>query len=265
MIKLPAKAQDRLTKGVKCFQPIVAQAKDKDINESDTVTIVTDILCNVFGYDKYSEITSEYAIKKTFCDLAVKIKDKVALLIEVKAAGLTLKDDYIKQAVDYGANAGIDWVILTNAVTWKIFKITFSKPVAKELIYEFDFCDLNTKKQADLEMLYCISKESVSKTSNNLLYEIAAQKQIMNHFIIGQLCLTDTVLDAIRRQIKKMSPEIKVQNDEIKEIMLSNVIKRDVFDGEKSDDAKRKISKFLRAQQKQKTTTKETKITNGEK
>ena len=114
-------------------------------------------------------------------------------------------------------------------------------------------------------MLYCISKESVSKTSNNLLYEIAAQKQIMNHFIIGQLCLTDTVLDAIRRQIKKMSPEIKVQNDEIKEIMLSNVIKRDVFDGEKSDDAKRKISKFLRAQQKQKMTTKETKITNGEK
>lgn len=163
MIKLPAKVQDRLTKGVKNFQPIVAQAKDKDINESDTVTIITDILCNIFGYDKYSEITSEYAIKKTFCDLAVKIKDKVALLIEVKAAGLTLKDDYIKQAVDYGANAGIDWVILTNAVTWKIFKITFSKPVAKELIYEFDFCDLNTKKQADLEMLYCISKESYLK------------------------------------------------------------------------------------------------------
>jgi hypothetical protein len=37
---------------------------------SDTVIIVTDVLAEVFGYDKYSELTAEFAISGTYCDLA---------------------------------------------------------------------------------------------------------------------------------------------------------------------------------------------------
>jgi predicted type IV restriction endonuclease len=88
------------------------------VNESDTVIIVTDMLCYVFGYDKYSEITSEFAVKGTYCDLATKIDGKVECLIEVKAAGLDLKENHTKQAVDYAANMGVDWVVLTNGCTW---------------------------------------------------------------------------------------------------------------------------------------------------
>ena len=36
-------------------------------------------------------------------------------------AGLALKDDYVRQAVDYGANAGIDFVVLTNSIKWKVY------------------------------------------------------------------------------------------------------------------------------------------------
>ena len=35
--------------------------------------IVADILSEIFGYDKYNEVTSEYAIKGTYCDLAIKL------------------------------------------------------------------------------------------------------------------------------------------------------------------------------------------------
>ena len=62
------------------------------MNESDTVVIVMDMLQEIFGYDKYSDITSEHAIKGTFCDLAIKLEGAVQLLIEVKAIGLELKD-----------------------------------------------------------------------------------------------------------------------------------------------------------------------------
>lgn len=103
MAAIPAKVKTRLTNGVKKFQPILNSAKSKDINESDTVVIITDILNEIFGYDKYSEITSEYAIKKTYCDIAINIGGKLRFLIEAKAIGLDLKDDYIKQAIDYGA------------------------------------------------------------------------------------------------------------------------------------------------------------------
>ena len=123
MSAIPAKILPRLTAGIKKFQTILNTAKAKDINESDTVVIVTDMLSEIFGFDKYSEITSEFAIKKTWCDLAIKVEDKVKFLIEVKAIGLHPKEDHIKQAVDYGSNYGVDWVILTSGIRWRIYKI----------------------------------------------------------------------------------------------------------------------------------------------
>ena len=248
MVTIPAKAKERFLTGLKKFQPILKKAKDKDINESDTVTIVSDMLCDVFGFDKYSEITSEYAVKKTYCDLALEVNGTVCLLIEVKAAGLALKDDFVRQACDYGANSGVEWVALTNGVSWRVYKIIFSKPVEKELIYDFDFTELSAKKQTDLEMLYYLSRESIAKATNNLLEEFAAQKQIMNHFLIGQLITTEPILDAIRKQIKKISPETKATSEEIQTIIITNVLKRDVFEGEKSDEAKKRLQKFERAQ-----------------
>ena len=40
------------------FQPIIVAAKARDVGESDTVTIVKDMLADVFGYDKYAEVIS---------------------------------------------------------------------------------------------------------------------------------------------------------------------------------------------------------------
>jgi len=63
MLNIPAKVNERITKNLKKFQKIVASAKINDINEADTVSIIKDILNEILGYDKYSEITSEYAVK----------------------------------------------------------------------------------------------------------------------------------------------------------------------------------------------------------
>lgn len=97
MAKLSKRAEERINTGLKRFQPILASAKARDVNESDTVVIVTDLLQEIFGYDKYSEITSEHMIRGTFCDLAVKLEGSLAFLIEVKAIGLDLKEQHIKQ------------------------------------------------------------------------------------------------------------------------------------------------------------------------
>ena len=175
-------------------QPVLLKAQSADINESDTVTIITDMLCDIFGYDKYDNITSEFAIKKTFCDLAIKLDGKIPLLIECKSAGIDLKDDHVRQATNYAADAGIEWVVLTNGIYWRVFKIIFSKPVEKKLVYNFNFCELSNKKQTDIEMLYYLCKEAFTKSSKNSLEELHAQKQIFNKYIVGQIMLTDTVI-----------------------------------------------------------------------
>jgi hypothetical protein len=151
MAKIPSKVVDRISAGIKRFQPILASAKSRDVGESDTVTIIADMLYEVFGYDKYTEITSEYAIRGTFCDLAIKLENVLQMLIEAKAIGLDLKDAHLKQAVDYAANQGVDWVVLTNGTTWRIYKVIFGKPIDQELVIEIDFCALSPKSAKDIE------------------------------------------------------------------------------------------------------------------
>ena len=247
---IPAKVSTRITEGVKRFKPIVTKARDMDINESDTVSIILDILQEVFGYDKYTEITSEYAIKKTFCDLAVKLNGQPRLLIEVKAAGLNLKEQHIKQAVDYGANAGVEWVILSNSVRWVVYRIIFGKPVVSELVYDFDFTQINTKKDSDMELLFYLTKEAMSKAGKSSLDEYHSHKQVLNRFVISQILLSDPVLDAIRKTVKKVSPASKSTNEEIAKIISEEIIKRDILDDEKTAAAKKMIAKALAAPKK---------------
>lgn len=242
---IPAKVNKRLIDGVKHFKPIVVKARDKDINESDTVTIISDILSEVFGYDKYTEITSEFAIKKTYCDLAIKIDGQPCLLLEAKAAGLNLKEQFIKQAVDYGSNSGIEWVVLTNSVHWMVYKIIFGKPVSSELVYEFDFTQINQKNESDLELLFYLTKESMSKSGKGSLDEYRSHKQVLNKFVVSQLLLSEPVLDAIRKTIKKISPDTKGTNDEIYRIINDEIIKRDILDDEKIASTKKMITKEL--------------------
>lgn len=254
MANVPARVQIRLIAGIKKFQNVLKQARTRDINESDTVTIVMDMLTEVFGYDKYSEVTSEYAIKKTYCDLAIKIENKLRFLIEIKSIGLDLKTDHIKQVVDYGANQGVDWIILTNGENWKVFKIIFGKPIDNELVYEFSFANLNPKKDADVDLLYYVSKESLGKSA---LEDYRAQKQLLSKFFIGQVIVTEPVLECIRKAIKKVAPDVRISIDEIKEVLILDVFKREVFEDDRSNEAKKKLSKGLKTAARKETIHKE--------
>lgn len=70
MAAIPAKVRDRVKDNLGKIQKIPEQAKARDINEADTVAIVSDVLTDILGYDKYMEVTREYAVKGTYCDLA---------------------------------------------------------------------------------------------------------------------------------------------------------------------------------------------------
>ena len=247
MLNIPAKVNERISKNIKKYQKIITQAKSNDVNEADTVTIVKDILSEVLGYDKFTEITSEYAVKRTYCDIAIKKDETPFIFIEVKAVGINLKDDHTKQALDYGSNAGIEWIILTNAAQWKIYKVIFSKPIQSELVYEFDFEALNPKKSCDIEMLYYLSKEAISKSAlKGPLDDFREQKQLLSRYLIGQILLTDDVANTVKKILRKISANAKVSAEEIKAVLENEVIKRDIFEDEKAAESKKKVAKANR-------------------
>jgi type I restriction and modification enzyme subunit R-like protein len=241
MGNIPQKVYSRISEGLKRFQPIVESAKSRDVNESDTVVLLTGILSEILGFDKYTEVTTEVAIRGTYCDLALKIDGKICILIEAKAVGIELKEHHAKQAIDYGANKGIEWIILTNSVSWKVFKINFTKPIQATLVCEMDFLKLKPKAAEDIEMLFVLSKEAICKSSLDTMF---AQKQATNKFMIGNLLLnSDTVLSSIKKELKLMHPDIKVTNEEIAHVLTHEVLKREIMEGEEAEDAKKKIIK----------------------
>ncbi len=248
MASIPKKVAERVVAGVKRYQPILASAKARDVGEADTVTIIKDMLADVFGYDKYSEVTSEFSIRGTYCDLAIKTDGTLQTLIEVKAIGLELKDAHVKQAIDYAANQGVDWVLLTNGMCWRVYHLTFSKPIEQELVVSIDFSVLNTRSENDIELLYLWCKEGWQRS---VLDEYNTQKQALSKFFVGAMLQTEPVLDVIRRELRRISPDVRIDIGQIKEVLSNEVIKRDVLEGEKAEDARKKIaraaSKALRA------------------
>lgn len=240
MASIPKKVAERLAAGIKRYQPILVAAKARDVGEADTVTIIKDMLSDIFGYDKYTDLTSEYAIRGTYCDLATKIDGALQTLIEVKAIGLDLKDQHVKQAVDYAANQGVEWVLLTNGVCWRVYRLTFAKPIDHELVVDIDFSTLNSRSEHDLELLYLWCKEGWQRS---VLGEYHTQRQALSRFFVGAMLQTSPVLEVIRRELRRVSPDVRIDIDQIKEVLLSEVIKREVIEGEKAEEARKKIAK----------------------
>lgn len=246
MNSVSAKAAARIVAGLKKYQPIIATQKSRDVNESDTVVIVTDLLQEIFGYDKFKEITTEHSIRGTFCDLAIKLEDKLTFLLEVKAIGISLKDQHVKQAIDYAANEGCEWVVLTNSVCWRIYKVLFSKPIDKELVIEINLLELDPKSDDDIETAGLISRDAWPKER---LGEYLEQKQAVSRFTIAAVLLSDAVLPAIRRALRKISPDVRIDTGEIAEALKNEVIKREALEGDKADAAAKAVAKAARQTQ----------------
>lgn len=226
--------------GVKRYQPILLAAKNRDVGETDTVTIIKDMLADVFGYDKYSELTSEYSIRGTYCDLAVKLDGELTTLIEVKAIGVDLKESHVKQAIDYAANQGVDWVLLTTGVRWCVYHVFFTKPIQQELVVDIDFLKLNPRSESDLDLLYLWCKEGWQRSA---LGEFHAQKQALSRFFLGAVVTSNPSLDVIRRELRRVSPDIRITVEQIRDVLVNEVLKREVVEGEKADEARRVVNR----------------------
>jgi len=237
---LSKKVAERLSTQLRRYQPILLAAKSRDINESDTVVIIGDMLADLLGYKKYSEITTEFAIRGTYVDLAVRVDDEVRFLVEAKAINSPLKDAYVKQAVDYGANNGIEWVILTNGAIWQFYKIHFRQPIDKSLVYEVDLTAVNPRDPQMLECFGTLAREEFTQQSMTAFFQ---HQQAISRFSLAAALLGDNMLKALRRELRLIAPKIRVEEEQLKSILESEVLKREVVD---SEDARRARAMFAR-------------------
>lgn len=238
------KALDRISRGLKRYHDILVAAKKRDVSESDTVVIVGDMMADILGYEKYVEISTEFAVKGTYVDLAVKVGNEIHFLVEAKAIGVELKDLHVRQAIDYGANQGVEWAILTNGAVWRIYKIEFKKPISHVLVAEVDLLAVNVKDDDAVLFFANLCKEGFAKSQMDEFYE---QHQATNKHTLAVVLLSEKMLNHFRLGLRRIFPNVRVDTETLEYVLRNEVLKRELVEGEEADAAATLVKKGLRA------------------
>jgi predicted type IV restriction endonuclease len=240
---VPGRFSERAKAAIRRYQKVLESAKKRDVNESDTSVIVKDMLSDILGYDKYEDVTTELAVRSTFCDLAIKVKGRLQYLIEVKSIGTDLKDNHLRQAIEYGSREGVEWVLLTNGAVWQAHRIRFEQPIDHDLVFDVNLLDGAEKPGEIVEKLYLISKDAGSASQIDLYWK---HKEATSRYVVAQLLLAESSLAMLRRQLRTLFPGLKVTEAEIERLLRADVLKRDALEGDKAGAAEKLVRRAAR-------------------
>jgi hypothetical protein len=180
------------------FLPYLLQAQEQTLNEADTVQRIVKVLEEALGYDGMTEISRESVVKRKYVDLSVKVDGAVKFLVEVKAAGTTLRDRHTDQARSYAAEGNIPWVVLTNGVAWNLYHLTFEEGIEADLVFEVDLAKDPFEQAAD--QLAILHRESIRR---GLHEELWRRKSALSPQSIGRALFNESVVKMIRREIRR--------------------------------------------------------------
>ena len=259
-IMIPKKVADRIAVSSKKYIKVLEGAVKNDISESDTVLIIRDMLDEIFGYDRFNEITTEFAIRNIYCDVAIKIDGIPRYIIEVKSVGTKLNENHIRQAAEYCTKTNLDYAILTNGPLWKVYNILYKRPIKIKLLFEIDWLKENLKDQGFYERVFCLCKEGIAKTA---LSQYQEEKQATNKYILGAIILGDQVLKEIRKEVKRFS-NFSISIDELRPIIREEVLKREIIEGDEVSGAIKKYKSLHTKEEKQKSDIPKEKLTQSD-
>ena len=200
--KWETNAKSRISVALKKLTKPTLLMKEKDALEADTRHLVTDILVDALGYDKYENLTAEFAVKGDFADYGIRIDKQLQAFIEVKRVSQKLSASHLRQVESYALKEGVQWAILTNAQVWQAYHVTPVKGQQSEvtLIFEVDILDETLKPSAKADLMFLISKEGLSK---GRLSDYLSAQNAVSPKTLKPIFLSDDVLAAVKKEIKK--------------------------------------------------------------
>ena len=160
--------------------------------------------------------------------------------MEVKAAAIELNNSHLRQTLNYGANQGVEWLVLTNGIDWQLHKVIFGQPIDKEEIARFNLHTVSVNRDEDLQTLFLLARDGLVSDAINTFHQRA---QLLNKFNLTQFLFSDSVLTAIRREMRRLFPDLKVTTEQLQELLCNDVLKREVVEGDKAKVAQSYIKR----------------------
>lgn len=235
------KAKARIKGGLRRMTNIVERGIRDEYKEADTRKIVSDVLTEYLGWDKFENVTAEQMIGSRYADYVVKTSEEDVFVVEVKQIGLKLKETHLNQARQYATDEGIDWIILTNGDEWQVYRTTIVGKIPKtQHVFTVRLSGKDMKPAEKTELLYLLSEEANRKKEIECYYDRRVALSASN---LGDHILKEDVLNKIRLSLKAETGQ-KLTNAEIAEALVTRL-----FDRERvTDDHQKAVRKAQRAE-----------------
>jgi hypothetical protein len=225
--KWESDARERIKLAIRRYSTPLAGLVARDANEGDTRLLVTDFLCDALGFDKYSDLTTEYLVKGEFADYGIRIDKQLVAFIEVKRATTKLDAKHLRQVEMYAVNEGVEWVVLTNGSVWRVYHITGGLPMILDLAIDVNLLgEEHIQKKAD--KLFYLTKESLKKKQ---IDELWRTQRATSPKALAEIVLTPLVVTTIQKELKKRTG-YNVDVDKVKALLQATVLRPECFDKE---------------------------------
>ena len=130
-------------------------------------------------------------------------------------------------------------------------KIYVANQISHEEVCRVVLSDINPKSQDHLQQLFLFAKEGLTIDAMDAFHQHA---QLFNKFTVAAIVRSEPVISVVRRELRKLFPDIKVGNDNLLAMIEDEVVKREVIEGDKAKEAASRIrrakSKIERAKKK---------------
>lgn len=191
--------RDRIKAAIKKYGKALGSLAELDSNEADTRLFVTDFLCDALGYDKYTELSTEYRVKNEYVDYGIRIEKEMVAFVEVKRINTKLGAKHLRQAQSYAVNEGVEWIVLTNGAQWQIYHLSDRTPIVTDLVLSIDLMSDDTTSHKAGDMFY-LAREAMKRGKHEELWQA---KRATSPKSLGAILRSQPVLATVRKELKK--------------------------------------------------------------
>lgn len=223
MKELSASKKRQFLSALKRYRKKYLVGKYSELDESATRLMINSFLTDILGFESLDEVKTEYMIRGTYADYIIQMKGKRYFIVEVKSMGLDLSPKHLRQAVNYAANEGIDWALLTNARRFDFYKILFTKPIDSRRVFSVDLSDEAQLKTAADNLQY-LTRTLLSQKGLDKLWHKYSALEPRN---LSRLLFSKPIINYIRRELKR-SHKTKFDDDEIKNV-IERIIEEEII------------------------------------
>jgi predicted type IV restriction endonuclease len=179
------------------------------------------------GFNLNNEVKAQYPIdvgtSTVYADYALKVGRPVVALVEVKKVTAKLPGPHVRQTLDYPIFEGLEWAILTNGRSWRMYHTLVRKGSKPQFdpVRVVDLLDDGSPAHLATEMLYFTREYFM----HDLLGAIWREQQSTSPATLSKAILSTPVVKAIRSEVHKLTGCLVTQA-ELKTALAAGVLRQ---------------------------------------